>query len=230
MSKSSGLSRPEDPGQIDRDGLAAVLRDGARELQIALDEAQQTALLDYLALLVRWNAVYNLTAVRDPSDMMILHLLDSLAVVPQLIGLGAKRLLDVGTGAGLPGIPLAIALPNLRVDLVDAVQKKVAFLTHAKGALSLDNIRPHHASVGALTLSYKHDVIVSRAFSDLTTMLSWVSNLLEVEGTVLAMKGRTPVRELANLPPDWRVDDVVQLKVPGLAAERCIVVVKRAAH
>ena len=219
---------PNQGSPFDRVAFDANLIEAAGIWHLALDEQQREQLLDYIALLVRWNAVYNLTAVRDPREMLVLHVLDSLSIAPLVSLCGGQNLLDVGSGAGLPGIPLAIALPKLRVDLVDAVQKKASFLTHLKGALDLNNIHPHHSRVEALTLSVKPDLVVSRAFADIRKMLGSVAALVADRGAVLAMKGQVPETELADLPPGWRVDEVVPLIVPGLEAARCAVVLRRA--
>lgn len=224
----------EDASPLDRAAFNAELIEAAGRWHLALDEKQRGKLLHYICLLVRWNATYNLTAVRDPHEMLVLHLLDSLSIAPLVAALaahsGGTRLLDVGSGAGLPGIPLAIALPRLRVDLVDAVQKKVAFLTHVKGSLDLSNVHPHHQRVEALTLNERPNLVVSRAFSDIGKLLGTVSALLADEGVVLAMKGQVPESELLALPPGWRVDEVVPLAVPGLDAARCVVVLRRMAN
>ena len=217
---------------FDRAAFAADLIEAAGIWNLPLDENQREQLLNYIELLIRWNAVYNLTAVRDPREMLVLHVLDSLSIAPLVLRLfahsGGQSLLDVGSGAGLPGVPLAIVFPYLRVDLVDAVQKKAAFLTHVKGALDLTNIYPHHARVEALTLNTKPDIVISRAFADIGKILASVAELVDQGGTVLAMKGQIRESELADLPPGWLVDEVVPLCVPGLDAARCAVVLRRA--
>lgn len=212
----------------DRATLRKGLRDGAELLGIAIDEPQTDRLLDYLGLLVRWNRVYNLTAVRDPADMLAVHLLDSLSVLPLLSATGATTILDVGTGPGLPGIPLAICMPRTTFDLVDAVAKKVAFLQQVKSTLTLANIRTHHRRVEVLTLSEMPDAIVSRAYADIATMLASVDHLVGPTTTVVAMKGARPADEIARLPAGWEAIDVIDLDVPTLGAQRCAVVLRRA--
>ncbi len=198
---------------------------GLAALGLSLDTIQKRRLLDYLGLLEKWNAVYNLTAVRDPSEMLSVHLLDSLALVPLVKSLRIRHLLDVGSGAGLPGIPIAIALPDIEVDLVDAVQQKVAFQTQVKAELGLANVTPHHARVEALTLTNRPDGIISRAFSELSQMVKLAGPLLAKGGYLVAMKGVRPEQEIAALVTGWKVREVVDLHVPGLAAQRCAVVV-----
>lgn len=205
------------PNHPERERLEA----GASALGIALDPQQLNALICYLDLLERWNAVYNLTAIRSREEMLILHLLDSLAIVPHVVRLGAARILDVGAGAGLPGIPLAIALPEVRVTLVDSVGKKVAFMNQAILQLKLQ-ARAIHARVEALTDEEKYDCITSRAFSSLRKLLESAGRLLADGGTILAMKGGIPTGEIDDLPTGWRLDATIQLTVPGLNAQRSI--------
>ena len=204
------------------------LVDGVRALGLDVADPQLAALLDYLDLLVRWNRVYNLTAIRDPMDMLTLHLLDSLAVLPLVRSIDPTTVLDVGTGPGLPGIPLAIQMARTSFDLVDAVAKKVAFLQQARTALNLSNVQPHRARIEALTLARKPDLIISRAYADLPTMLGSIEHLASGMTTVVAMKGAIPTEEIARTPAGWRVDEVVPLSVPGLGAQRCAVILRRA--
>ncbi len=206
--------------------LAQTLRLGCEQLGLELTPEQQQNLLDYVALLVKWNGVYNLTAIRDPQEMVVMHLLDSLAIAPILNNLPVKHILDVGTGAGLPGIPLAIVRPDLEVDLVDTVQKKVAFLNQAKGALQLANVTAHHARVEVLALPRTVDCIVSRAFTELSNFVGLTGHLLAERGVMMAMKGVVPHEEIARLPSGWRVRETVNLSVPGLNAERCLVLIE----
>jgi 16S rRNA (guanine527-N7)-methyltransferase len=175
-------------------------------------------------LLARWNRVYNLTAIRAGERMLTHHLLDSLSLVPPLRAVGAQqsrrpvRVLDVGSGGGLPGIPLAIACPQVEVTLVDTVQKKTAFLTQAALELHLTNVRVLHARVENLTGQF--DVITSRAFAALADFVAWTRHLLAPGGCWLAMKGRLDPTELAALPPSVSVVASLPLQVPGLAEER----------
>lgn len=210
--------------------LEAALRQGLLGLGLQLSEEQIGQLLAYLALIQRWNKVYNLTAVRDAREMVTQHLLDSLSVVPplrrQLAGRGA-RLLDVGSGAGLPGVVLAICCPELKVDCVDAVAKKAAFLQQAALQLRLPNLTGLHARVETLPGAY--DVVCSRAFASLADFVALTADVLAPAGIWLAMKGRRPDEEMQALPSVASVFHVEQLQVPGLQAERCIVWMRKTA-
>jgi 16S rRNA (guanine527-N7)-methyltransferase len=207
-----------------RDALTRILADGVRSLPLALSEAQLRQLIDYLALLAKWNAVYNLTAVRDPAQMVTQHLLDSLAAVPAFAG--AKNVLDVGAGGGLPGMVLAIARPDLSVSMIDTVHKKTAFLTQAKAELGLVNVTIHTAHVEQLQIPEKFDVITSRAFAELNDFVTWSGHLLKEGGRFIALKGVKPNEEIARLPAGWKVTGVQPLNVPGLQAERHLVFIE----
>ena len=200
------------------------LAEGATALGLSLAPAQHAQLLAYLDLLAKWNKVYNLTAVRDPAEMLTHHLLDSLAVIAPLVRHtqgGAARVLDVGSGGGLPGVVIAICCPEMSVACVDAVAKKAAFVQQAAGVLGLSNLRGVHARVESITEPY--DVITSRAFATLADFTQWSAGSLGEDGVWMAMKGKHPADELAALPADVSVFHVEQLTVPGLDAERCIV-------
>ena len=205
----------------------AVLRAGLAELHVSLSDAQVQGLLDYQNLIGKWTKVYNLTAVRDPAEMLTHHLLDSLAAVAPLQkhlqgrGLSAASLLDVGSGAGLPGVVLAICCPSLAVTCVDTVGKKAAFIKHVALALGLPNLSGLHARVETITQPF--DVICSRAFASLADFAGWSQAALSPGGVWMALKGKHPAEELAMLPPDVVVFHVEPLAVPGLAAERCII-------
>lgn len=209
--------------------LTAVLAEGVRALQLDLDDAQLGRLMDYLSLLSKWNAVYNLTAVRNPSQMVVQHLLDSLAVVPAFDG--AVNILDVGAGGGLPGMVLAIARPDMQVSMIDTVHKKTAFLTQAKAELGLANVTVHTARVEQLQLGMHvqqpFDVITSRAFAELKDFVNWSQHLLQQGGRFIALKGIMPQDEIARLPAGWKVTQVQPLKVPSLDAERHLVFIER---
>jgi 16S rRNA (guanine527-N7)-methyltransferase len=215
--------------------LEAELRAGLDALCLALEDAQVAALLDYMALLQKWTKVYNLTAVREPRDMLTHHVLDSLAVVRPLrqqlaaTGLGqAVRVLDVGAGAGLPGVVLAICCPEMAVHCVDTVAKKAAFVQQVAVSLKLANLRGIHARVESLTEPY--EVVCSRAFASLADFTQWSRATLAPGGMWMAMKGKLPEAELAALTaplPDVAVCDVEPLQVPGLDAERCLVWMRR---
>jgi 16S rRNA (guanine527-N7)-methyltransferase len=209
---------------LDREMLTRVLADGARALQLNLDERTLAQLMDYLTLLAKWNSVYNLTAVRDPAQMVTQHLLDSLAVVPAFAN--AHNVLDVGAGGGLPGIVLAIARPDIKVSLIDTVHKKTAFLTQVKAELGLANVTVYTARVEQLQVQQKFDVITSRAFAELNDFVTWAGHLLEDGGQFVAMKGVMPRDEIARLPSGWKVVEVQLLHVPGLDAERHLVFIE----
>ena len=204
--------------------MESGLRQGLAALSLSLDDEQIARLLAYLELLQKWNRVYNLTAVRDPQQMLTHHLLDSLAAVPPLQAYrrqhAAHSLLDVGSGGGLPGVVFAICCPDLQVHCVDTVGKKAAFIQQVAGALALPNLRGIHARVEALTGPY--DVIASRAFASLGDFTAWSRQALGQRGVWMAMKGKHPDDELAALPADVEVFHVEQLEVPGLDAERCL--------
>jgi 16S rRNA (guanine527-N7)-methyltransferase len=210
----------------------SVLRVGLATLQLSLSDAQVRQLLDYQSLIGKWNKVYNLTAVRDPAEMLTHHLLDSLAAVAPLQkhlqgrGVAAASLLDVGSGAGLPGVVLAICCPTLAVTCVDTVGKKAAFIKQAALALRLGNLTGLHARVETITQPF--DVICSRAFASLVDFTSWSQAALAPGGVWMALKGKHPTDELAVLPPGVAVFHVEPLAVPGLDAERCIIWLQKA--
>jgi len=194
---------------------------------LGLDAALAGPLRQYLALLARWNRTYNLTAIRDPGEMVTLHLLDSLSMHPHVRGVAT--LADLGTGAGLPGIPLAIALPGLRVTLVESNGKKARFLREAVRTLGLANARVAESRAEALDESGAYQAITARALATLGDILAVGGHLLAPGGRLLAMKGTRPDAEIASLPAGWRLEAVEPLSVPGLAAGRHLVVVGRAA-
>jgi 16S rRNA (guanine527-N7)-methyltransferase len=208
--------------------LEPELRAGAQALGLALTDGQIRQLLDYLALLAKWNKVYNLTAVRDEKQMLVQHLLDSLAVVEPLRRQqgGVGRLLDVGSGAGLPGVVLAICSPGLRVDCLDAVAKKSAFVQQAGVTLGLTNLHGLHGRVETIQDSY--EVVSSRAFASLVDFVEGSRKALAEQGVWLAMKGKHPADEISALPADVEVFHVEQLTVPGLVGDRCIAWMRRA--
>lgn len=192
---------------------------------LALDPALADPLLAYLALLERWNRAYNLTAVRDPRDMVARHLLDSLAMLPWLGGV--ERLADLGTGAGLPGIPLAIARPDLQVALVESNGKKTRFMRQALRELGLDNASVHESRIEAFDAPAAFDAITARALATLPQILALGGHLLAPGGKLYAMKGVVPGDEIAALPGDWQVESMRPLQVPGLDGERHLLVVAR---
>ena len=200
---------------------AMTLAAGLAELSIDLPEEAQHKLLAFRDLLLKWNKTYNLTALRDPAQAISHHLLDSLAILPQV---GPGALLDVGSGGGLPGIPLAIARPELSVSMVDTVQKKATFLQQAAIELGLKNIRAHHARVEEMQGQYAQ--ISSRAFAEIGLFISLTRHLLAPGGRWLAMKGVRPDAELESLPVDIVVEAIIPLHVPGLDAERHLIILK----
>jgi 16S rRNA (guanine527-N7)-methyltransferase len=213
---------------------ANAIASAAAELGLRLSEAQSDALARYTALLMRWNAVHNLTAIESPAHVLTHHLLDSLAIVPEIQIISGERLvnvLDVGAGGGLPGIPLAIAAPYLHVTLIDKVQKKIAFLTQAKLELALDNVTCVHARVETLQAEAPFELIVARAFASLAQFVGSTRHLLARNGWWCAMKGTLPAAELDELKrlmPDVRVARTVRLHVPHLNAERHLVLMQAA--
>jgi 16S rRNA (guanine527-N7)-methyltransferase len=201
-----------------------VLNSGLAELGLALSDAQRDHLLGYLALIQKWNKVYNLTAVRDPQDMLTHHLLDSLTAIAPLVrhtGGRAAKVLDVGSGGGLPGIVLAICRPELDVSCVDTVGKKAAFIQQVAASLKLPNLRGIHARVETLTGPF--DVVCCRAFAALPDFVNWSRGALAQQGAWMAMKGKHPQAEIDGLPADVQVFHVEPLAVPGLDVERCMV-------
>ena len=201
---------------------AAILAQGIAEAGLHVDAQKQQKLLAYLTLMQKWNKVHNLTAVRDADEMVVLHLLDSLVVLPFIDG---KALLDVGSGAGLPGIPLAICLPDLKVTVIDSNNKKVSFMRQAKAELGIDNLEVLGGRVEEIAPNRKFDMVISRAFSDLDLFISLTHQVCEAQGKWLAMKGVYPEAELAELEKNTGItaSKTEALKVPGLAAQRHLV-------
>jgi len=212
-----------------RDEFSALLNEGAAKLTISLSARQIDKLLDYLALLVKWNSVYNLTSVRDPQQMVIQHLLDAMSAL--FAFKGAKKVLDVGTGGGLPGIVIAIwameAEPEMQVHLIDTVKKKTAFLTQVKAELGLEQVTVHSGHVEKLVSENTFDVITSRAFAELIDFVKLSGHLLEQDGSMIALKGKMPEEEIKRLPLAWRVEKVESLSVPGMQADRHLVWIKK---
>ncbi|MEQ5840379.1 16S rRNA (guanine(527)-N(7))-methyltransferase RsmG [Paraburkholderia acidicola] len=210
-----------------REAWAVLLKEGTDELGVQLSDAQLGKLLDYVALLIKWNAVYNLTAIRDPRQMVIQHILDSLSIVPHLAGRGPSSVLDVGSGGGLPGIVLAIALPDWVVTLNDIVQKKTAFQAQAKAELGLANLSVVTGRVETLRpgvdVPSQFDVIVSRAFAELADFVTLARHLVAPNGAIWAMKGVRPDGEIERLPAGARALQIIRLNVPSLDAERHLI-------
>lgn len=205
-----------------RESLRRRLEQGIQTLRLELSVEAISSLLDYLDLLIRWNKAYNLTAVRDPAEMVTRHLLDSLAVLPYVQG---GTVADLGSGAGLPGVPLAIARPGLKVTLVDSNGKKARFLREVARALPLPNVRIEQVRVEELQGTF--DCITARAFASLGDMLAWGGHALAANGVWLALKGQIETGELAQVPPNFRVEPIHALDVPGLDAQRHLVEIRR---
>jgi 16S rRNA (guanine527-N7)-methyltransferase len=214
-------------GADSREALATLLAQGVDELGLELSDAQLDKLLDYVALLGKWNAVYNLTAIRDPRQMLIQHILDSLSIVPHFIGREPSSVLDVGSGGGLPGIVLAIVLPTWTVTVNDIVHKKTAFQSQAKVELGLGNLSVVTGRVETLKpgveVPAKFDVIVSRAFAELADFVTLARHLVAEQGAIWAMKGLRPDGEIERLPAGAHVKQIIRLKVPSLDAERHLI-------
>ena len=198
---------------------AALLASGIAEMHLDVSIEAQQKLLAYLSLLQKWNKVYNLTAVRDPLEMVTLHLLDSLSVLPYV---NANNLLDVGSGGGLPGIVLAICKPDIQVTTIDTVQKKAIFMRQVKGELGLSNLTVVHARVESYQPAEKFEAIISRAFSEIALFIKLTQPLLAENGQWLAMKGQLPQQEIKDL--GLKINQIIPLKVAGLDAERHLIV------
>ena len=205
------------------------LRDAAQALGLALSAAQEDALLAYLDQLQRWNRAYNLTAIRDPQQMLVQHVFDSLSIITPLNRILYKYtvnpvIVDVGSGAGLPGAVLAVMCPDASIHCVDTVEKKATFIRQIAGVLRLPNLQAHHARVEQLP-SFEADIVVSRAFSSLVDFVSLAGKHAKAQGYLLAMKGREPLEEMEEMTntTSWRVERVEPLQVPELDARRCLV-------
>lgn len=217
---------------FDRAVLAQVLVDGIETMQLDLSGEKIAKLMDYLALLFKWNAVYNLTSLRDPMQMVTHHLLDSLAAVPAFAD--AQHVLDVGAGGGLPGMVLAICRPDMKVAMIDTVHKKTAFLTQVKAELGLTNVTVYTKRVEQLEVKpggapQAFDVITSRAFADLSDFVNWSGHLLADGGQFIALKGVAASDEQQRVPAPWQITELRPLTVPKLEAERHLVFIKRSA-
>ncbi|AXD45584.1 16S rRNA (guanine(527)-N(7))-methyltransferase RsmG [Salmonella enterica] len=190
---------------------------------ISLTDHQKTLLVAYVDMLHKWNKAYNLTSVRDPNEMLVRHILDSIVVAPYLQG---QRFIDVGTGPGLPGIPLAIVLPDAHFTLLDSLGKRVRFLRQVQHELKLENITPVQSRVEAYPSEPPFDGVISRAFASLNDMVSWCHHLPGEKGRFYALKGQLPGNEIASLPDDFSVESVEKLHVPQLEGERHLVIIK----
>lgn len=198
----------------------SLLLKGLKKLGLEVSDEQQDLLMRYLALFVKWNKAYNLSAIRDPKAMVTLHLLDSLVVAPHFKG---NNVLDVGTGGGLPGIPLAILFPQTQFTLLDSAGKKIRFLFQVINELGLKNVDVQNLRVEAFEPPAKFDVIISRAFASVQDFVSCSGHLLAEDGAFWAMKGQKPVDELSQIQKHYIVANFTSLAVPGLDAERCLI-------
>jgi 16S rRNA (guanine527-N7)-methyltransferase len=199
---------------------------GARELGVDLSESQHSQLLAYLALLIKWNKAYNLTAVRNPDEMVSRHLLDSLSVVRFVEG---ERQLDVGSGGGMPGIPLAILFPDMKITVLDSNGKKTRFLTQVKLELALSNLEVIHSRAEAFQPMLPFNGIISRAFSSLEDFTQWTRHMGDSDTRWLAMKGLHPAEELVALPADFSLESAQALAVPGCQGQRHLLILRRTA-
>ena len=207
------------------ENLNATLEAGCRALSLDLDESQRRALVNYVLLMDKWNKAYNLTSVRDPQQMMVRHVLDSLAVAPYLEG---SNVIDVGTGPGLPGIPLAIAKPDVAFTLLDSLGKRVRFLKQCVFELNLQNVTPIQSRVEAHTPELRYDVVLSRAFASLKDMLHWCEHLVDSEGRFLALKGQFPQSEIEEVSNHFHIESSISLQVPEQDGERHLVFISKA--
>lgn len=208
------------------DRLRESLVQGMQAMGQPTDAARVDALLRYLAMMVKWNKVYNLTSITDPARMVTHHLLDSLAVLPHLVG---DRVIDVGTGGGLPGIPLALSSPERQFVLLDSNSKKTRFVMQAKIELGLQNLEVVHSRVEEYHPGQPFSTVISRAYAAITDMLGQTATLCAPDGRFLAMKGVYPAQELEQLPPGFALDQSIELHVPGLGAERHLIVIRQTA-
>ncbi len=206
-----------------QDSLLDKLAEGLAALPLALDSGVQRKLIDFLSLLVKWNRAYNLTAVRQPEQMVARHLLDSLVIGPFLQG---PRILDVGTGAGLPGIPLALAYPDYQFTLLDSNGKKIRFVTQAVAELGLANVDVIQSRIEAFQPAGRFDTITARAYASIAELVTQTSRLLADKGQFLIMKGVYPVAEVEAMPAGYRLEAVHELEVPKLDAERHLLIVR----
>ncbi|OOE91868.1 MULTISPECIES: 16S rRNA (guanine(527)-N(7))-methyltransferase RsmG [unclassified Salinivibrio] len=199
------------------------LEHGLAQAGLVLSAQQQQQLLDYVRLLHKWNKAYNLTSVRHPDDMVVKHILDSLVVSPHLKG---QQFIDVGTGPGLPGIPLAIANPDKQFTLLDSLGKRIRFIRQVLHELGLTNVTPVQSRVEDFTPEHGFDAVLSRAFASMSDMVSWCHHLPHAQGCFYALKGQVDQQEIDALPADCSVTDIKALKVPGLEGARHLVILR----
>jgi 16S rRNA (guanine527-N7)-methyltransferase len=204
--------------------LLAILEDSLKESDLVVTQEKQLQLINYVLLMHKWNKTYNLTSVRDPRDMVIKHIVDSIAVAPFLDKI---RYIDVGTGPGLPGIPLAIMCPDKQFVLLDSLGKRVRFMRQVAYELKIANIQPVQSRVEDFVPDVEIDGVLSRAFASLKDMLHWCQHLVDSHGVFIALKGQLPTNELEELPLGFILQETIKLNVPGLDGERHIVKIKR---
>ena len=207
--------------------LHTILTSGLDALSLELSDMQQQQLVDYVVMIDKWNKAYNLTSVRDPKQMMVKHILDSLAIVPYLSDSADENIIDVGTGPGLPGMPLAIAFPNKSFTLLDSLGKRVRFMTQCVHSLKLTNVTPVQSRVEEHNGEKSYDIVLSRAFASLKDMLHWCEHLVDSEGQFLALKGQFPQEEIDEVSDHFQVSRTENLTVPNLVGERHLVWLKK---
>lgn len=207
--------------------LHTILTSGLAALSLELSDTQQQQLVDYVVMIDKWNKAYNLTSVRDPKQMMVKHILDSLAIVPHLSSSAGENIIDVGTGPGLPGMPLAIAFPNKSFTLLDSLGKRVRFMTQCVHTLKLTNVTPVQSRVEEHNGEKPYDIVLSRAFASLKDMLHWCEHLVDSDGQFLALKGQFPQEEIDEVSDHFQVSRTENLTVPNLVGERHLVWLKK---
>ena len=207
--------------------LHTILTSGLAALSLELSDTQQQQLVDYDVMIDKWNKAYNLTSVRDPKQMMVKHILDSLAIVPHLSASAGENIIDVGTGPGLPGMPLAIAFPNKSFTLLDSLGKRVRFMTQCVHTLKLTNVTPVQSRVEEHNGEKPYDIVLSRAFASLKDMLHWCEHLVDSDGQFLALKGQFPQEEIDEVSDHFQVSRTENLTVPNLVGERHLVWLKK---
>jgi len=209
---------------VDKIKLAEILATGIDKMAVSVTAEQQEQLINFISLMHKWNKAYNLTSVREPEQMVIKHLLDSLSVAPFIDG---KQVIDVGTGPGLPGMPLAIVHPHVQFTLLDSLGKRVRFMKQCVHELGLTNVTCLHSRVEAHQKSEPYDIVLSRAFASLKDMLHWCEHLVDSDGKFLALKGQFPQSEIDEVSSHFRVDTITALEVPDLVGERHLVTIRK---
>ena len=209
---------------VDINKLQQILVQGAEELNLNISQTQASQLVGFVERIHKWNKAYNLTSVRDPEHMMVKHILDSLAVTPHITG---ERVIDVGTGPGLPGMPLAIMLPNTHFTLLDSLGKRVRFMKQCAFELGLQNVTPIHSRVEEHQPGQAYDMVLSRAFASLKDMLHWCQHLVDSSGVFLALKGQFPQSEIDEVSDHFQIESVTELSVPDLEGDRHLVTIRK---